>query len=323
MSSLAAQLRPIPLPTTSFAGQTIIVTGSSTGLGLEAARHFVRLGAARVILAVRSIKKGEDAKASIEASTNRKNVIEVWQVDMSNYESIKAFAKKCDSLDRLDVLVANAGVLRNTFEECEGTEVSIVVNVIGTFLLALNLLPIMRKSGGETGLVPRLVVTTSILHENAKFLEQQESSIFEAFKKKNKAYLADRYNTSKLLEVFLVRSISAAMDKGAHARQQVILNCVNPGLCHSELDKEIKGLTGFVITVAKALIARSTEVGGRTLVHSAAAGIDSHGQYMSECKVKESSKFVRSNEGASVQQRVHNELMRVLEEIQPGVTSNI
>ncbi len=78
-----------------------------------------------------------------------------------------------------------------------------------------------------------------------------------------------------------------------------------------------------MLTVAKALIARSTEVGSRTLVHSAAAGPESHGHYMSECKVKEPSKFVRSKEGAVTQQRVHDELMEILENIQPGITSNI
>ncbi|GIJ92659.1 hypothetical protein Asppvi_001937 [Aspergillus pseudoviridinutans] len=323
MSSLAAQLQHIPLPTTSFAGQTVIITGSNTGLGLEAARHFVRLDAARVILAVRSVKKGEDAKASIESSTNRKNVVEVWQIDMSNYDSIKAFVKKCDSLDRLDVVVANAGVLRNTYEECEGTEISITVNVIGTFLLALGLFPVLRRSWKKTGQASRLVITSSVVHENAKFRERHESSIFEAFKKNEKSYLADRYYTSKLLEVLLVRSISAAMEKGPHAAEPVILNCVNPGLCHSELDRDIKGLTGYVLRIAKALIARTTEVGGRTLVHSAAAGSESHGKYMSECKVKEPSKFVRSNEGAIAQQRVHEELLEILEQIQPGITSNI
>lgn len=56
-------------------------------------------------------------------------------------------------------------------------------------------------------------------------------------------------------------------------------------------------------------MARTTEVGGRTLVHSAAAGTESHGQYMSEAKVKEPSAFVKSHEGAKVQERVHKELM--------------
>lgn len=169
MSSVAAiraQRQAIPLPTTSFAGQTIIVTGSNTGLGLEAARHFVRLDAARVILAVRSMKKGKDAKASIEASTTRQNVVEVWQIDMDKYDSIKSFAARCVSLDRLDVVVANAGVLRNTHEEAEGTEITIAVNVIGTFLLTLNLLPILRRSRVKTGKTSRLVITSSVVHED-------------------------------------------------------------------------------------------------------------------------------------------------------------
>ncbi|KFY48750.1 hypothetical protein V495_01062 [Pseudogymnoascus sp. VKM F-4514 (FW-929)] len=323
ISAIRAQLQPIPLPTQSFADQTIIVTGSNTGLGFEAALHFVRLNAARVILAVRSVKKGEDAKASIETSTNRKNVIEVWQVDMSDYDSIKAFATRCDSLDRLDAVIANAGVLRNTYEESDGTEITIKVNVIGTFLLAINLFPVLRRSGAKVGKVSRLVVTTSVLHEDAKFLERKETSIFQAFNKNKKSYIGDRYNTSKLLEVFLVRSLAAAIRKGPHATEPLILNDVNPGLCHSELDREVKGIAGYIVSVAKALMARTTEVGGRTLVHSAAAGTESHGQYMSEAKVKEPSAFVRSAEGAKTQERVHKELMDILETIQPGITDKI
>lgn len=166
IEAIRAQLQPIPLPTQSFTDQTIIVTGSNTGLGFEAALHFVKLNAAQVILAVRSVKKGEDAKASIETSTNRKNVVKVWQVDMSDYDSIKAFATRCDSLDRLDVVVANAGVLRNTYEESGGTEITIKVNVIGTFLLAINLFPVLRRSGAKVGQASRLVITSSVVHEN-------------------------------------------------------------------------------------------------------------------------------------------------------------
>lgn len=166
MDAFRGQLESIPVPATSFAGQTIIVTGSNTGLGFEAAQHFVRLDAGLVILAVRSVKKGEAAKASIEASLGRKNVIEVWQLEMDNYDSIKAFASRCQSLNRLDVVVENAGVLRNTYEESEGTEISIKVNVIGTFLLALSLFPILRRSQTRTGQVSRLVITSSSVHFN-------------------------------------------------------------------------------------------------------------------------------------------------------------
>ena len=50
-------LTTLPYPQESAAGQTVIVTGANVGLGFEAARHFVRLGAAKVILAVRDQQK--------------------------------------------------------------------------------------------------------------------------------------------------------------------------------------------------------------------------------------------------------------------------
>ncbi|KAF5988825.1 retinol dehydrogenase 12 [Fusarium bulbicola] len=273
MDSFRGQLERIPVPTTSFQGQTIIVTGSNTGLGLEAARHFVRLDAELVILAVRSLEKGEAAKASIEASTKRKNVVQV--------------------------------------------------NVIGTFLLALNLFPVLRKSYQKTGKPSRLVITSSAVHYNAKFRERFEPSIFGALKENRPEWLNDRYNVSKLLEVMLVRSFATAMKDSPHSAQPIILNNVHPGLCESELDKDVKGLPRYLLSIAKTLVARKTEEGSRTLVHSAATGDESHGKYMSECRVREPSTFVRSKEGAETQARVHKELMAILENIQPGITRNL
>jgi hypothetical protein len=49
-------------PTADFTGQTIIITGSNIGLGLEAARQLVHLKATLIILAVRDVRKGESAK---------------------------------------------------------------------------------------------------------------------------------------------------------------------------------------------------------------------------------------------------------------------
>jgi retinol dehydrogenase-12 len=70
MGFLYSQLFVTPAyPTTSCANQTITVTGANIGLGREAARHFARLGAAKVILAVRNTEAGEEAKNSIVTST--------------------------------------------------------------------------------------------------------------------------------------------------------------------------------------------------------------------------------------------------------------
>lgn len=135
--------------------------------------------------------------------------------------------------------------------------------------------------------------------------------------------MVDRYNVSKLLEVFTVRELAQRMNTGPHAAEKVVLNTLTPGFCHSSLTRDASGLVGLMIMGMKAVLARSTEVGARTLVASTAAGEESHGQYMSEGRVVEPSAFVRSEEGEKTQQRVWDELSTILEGIQPGVTSNI
>lgn len=77
-------------------------------------------------------------------------------------------------------------------------------------------------------------------HSKARFLERREPSIFEAFNNDKKAWISDRYNTSKLLEVLLVRSLAAAMRNGANANKPIIINAVNPGLCYSEIARDVK-----------------------------------------------------------------------------------
>jgi retinol dehydrogenase 12 len=103
----------LPETTKDLTGRTLVITGSNVGLGLEAAKFFYKMNPARMILAVRTISKGEDAKKIIEAQTNSKGQtkIEVWELDMGLFESVKRFAKKChDELDRVDVLLLNAAV---------------------------------------------------------------------------------------------------------------------------------------------------------------------------------------------------------------------
>jgi len=62
LQELKLQLEKLPPLKADFTGKTIIVVGSNTGLGKEAVRHFVRLNASKVIIAVRSISKGKAAQ---------------------------------------------------------------------------------------------------------------------------------------------------------------------------------------------------------------------------------------------------------------------
>lgn len=127
--------------------------------------------------------------------------------------------------------------------------------------------------------------------------------------------MSDRYNVSKLLEVFAVREMAAR----AGLSYPVTINCLNPGFCHSELSRE----SGFALWLMKLLLARTTEVGSRTILAAAAAGTESHGKYMSDSVVVDPSELVMSEEGATVQKKLWTELTGTLEKIRSGVTANL
>jgi len=183
----------LPYPTGNHSGQTIIVTGSNTGLGLEAARHFTRLNAGKVILAVRSLEKGDKAKESIEQTTGRQGVVEVWHLDLSSYESTKQFARQAEGLKRLDAVVENAAVARDKYSVLEDNESTITTNVVSTFLLGLMLLPKLRESGKTYNTTPHLSIVTSEVHGWISFPERDTLDIFKTLNDKETANMTDRW----------------------------------------------------------------------------------------------------------------------------------
>lgn len=182
----------MPVPKAKFTGQTIIVTGSNVGMGLEAARHFVRLDAARVILAVRSLAKGNAAAESIAETTGCEGVVEVWELDLASYASVEAFAKRADGLDRLDIVVANAGIYMFDFAMAELDESTITVNVVSTMLLGMLLLPKLRDTSVRFNKEAVLTFTGSFVHFLTDFPERNSEHIFQDLAVKENARMEDR-----------------------------------------------------------------------------------------------------------------------------------
>lgn len=76
-------------PTFSFEGQTVIVTGASSGLGLAASQKFIEHGASSVILACRGLPKAEAAADAIRKSTGcDASRVRVMHLDLSSYASV-------------------------------------------------------------------------------------------------------------------------------------------------------------------------------------------------------------------------------------------
>lgn len=131
-------------------GRTFVVTGASSGIGLETTRRLVGSGA-HVVLAVRNLEKGEAVAEPMRASPL--GSVEVRRLDVADLSSVREFAA---GLDRVDVLVNNAGVLGVPFARTvDGFESQLATNHLGHFALTNLLLP---------RLTDRVVVVASQSH---------------------------------------------------------------------------------------------------------------------------------------------------------------
>ncbi|HEY8074820.1 MAG TPA: SDR family oxidoreductase, partial [Labilithrix sp.] len=226
-----------------------IVTGSNTGIGKETARGLAQAGFATV-LAVRDVAKGEAARADILA-TNPDAEVEVLKLDQADTSSVRAFARAFqEKHDRLDVLVANAGVWTRTRSTTkDGFETTFGVNHLGTFLLVHELLRVLERSAPS-----RVVVVSSNLHYRGKM--EWDDLQFE-----RRSYGGtSAYNQSKLANVLFANALARRL-----AEKKITVSSLHPGVVATELTRE---LPGFLRAIA-GLFFLTPAQGARTSLHAA------------------------------------------------------
>jgi protochlorophyllide reductase len=138
-------------------GRLALVTGASSGLGLETARALLRRGAT-VLLGCRDSGRAEEARRHLLEAGDATGTLELLSLDLADLTSVAAAARHlADAHGRLDLLINNAGVMalprqltRDGFERQFGT------NHLGHFALTLLLLPLLRRRPGA-----RVVTVTS------------------------------------------------------------------------------------------------------------------------------------------------------------------
>ncbi|KAJ7470258.1 hypothetical protein FB451DRAFT_1339818 [Mycena latifolia] len=310
------------LPTTraDVAGRAFLVTGANTGLGRALAVHLARQGPAALVLGVRDLTKGEEARAAIVKETGFGGTVHVWALDQADFASVRAFAARAKKeLGRLDGAVLNAGVRAGRWEVTkDGWEKTLQVNVLSTGLLGVLLLPLLQSTArlapphpGALQTPPHLTITGSAAMALAFFPERSAPNILETLNDPAKSALRPRYVTSKLLDLFLAREIAAL----PHAAG-VVVNIVDPGLCRSELTRDFQA--GLIFRLFQRYVGWPTSQGALNLLYGVLAPTPP-GAYVGACAIREPPAWTMSAEGVRVQRKTWREMVGVWRAVAPEV----
>ncbi|KAG0650068.1 Short chain dehydrogenase yanD [Hyphodiscus hymeniophilus] len=227
-----------PAPGTSLSGKAAIITGSNTGLGYETAVQLLEIRLSHLIMAVRSLSRGEAAASQLRRLHPRA-IIEVWQLDMGLYSSIQAFARRAEGLSRIDIVVLNAGVIRLQFVSVisTGHEEVFQVNYLSTILLAILLLPTLKAKGRQNGSTPHLTIVNAALTLAAQFPNKDANPLFPSFDDPKQWNREEHYNSSKLMaHMFLWKLVDYV------AADDVIVNLADPAwVKDTEFARDAKG----------------------------------------------------------------------------------
>lgn len=142
---------------------TVVITGASSGVGLQAARALAQTEQWHVVMACRDLAKAEKAAQSVGMP---KDSYTVMLLDVASLESVRQFVKNFREIGRpLDALVCNAAIymplLKEPLRSPEGFELSVATNHLGHFLLCNLMLEDLKKASVSK---PRLIILGTVTH---------------------------------------------------------------------------------------------------------------------------------------------------------------
>ncbi|XP_037075975.1 retinol dehydrogenase 11-like [Pollicipes pollicipes] len=265
-------------------GKTVVITGANTGIGKEAARDLYGRGA-RVIMAVRTVSRGEAAREEIEAAAETgAGQLEVRQLDLESLESVRRCAEELNAaVEKIDLLILNAGKMACPRSETkDGFESQLGTNHLGHFLLTHLLLDKVKAAAPS-----RIIVLSSLFHKMG-------SMHFDDLQLKNNYGPWKAYNQSKLANVLFASELARRLkDSG------VTTYAVHPGWVRTELARHLSVWTKAVQAPVQ-FLAKSPLQGVQTTLYCALEPTLSaeSGQYYADCRRTAPSSRAQSVEDA-------------------------
>ena len=203
-----------------LAGRRAIVTGGSSGIGVETARALASAGA-EVTLAVRDKAAGE--RTAKEITTGNEKVF-VAELDLTELSSVRGFVDGWQG--PLDILVANAGVMASPEQYTEqGWELQFATNHLGHFALATGLHAALVAAGNA-----RVVVVSSSGHQLSPVIFDDLNFAFRPYDR----WLA--YGQSKTANVLFAVEASRRW-----AADGITANALMPGAIYTNLQRHTEG----------------------------------------------------------------------------------
>jgi NAD(P)-dependent dehydrogenase (short-subunit alcohol dehydrogenase family) len=251
-------------------GRRVVVTGANSGTGQEATRRLAAAGA-HVIMAVRTVAKGEQARDGILAQDPQAQ-LEVRRVDLADLASVAEFTDglMADGAP-LDLLLNNAGVMavpkRTT--TADGFELQFGSNFLGPFALTVRLLPLLLAAPA-----PRVATMSSGMASIGRihFDDLQYSRHYRAW---------PAYSQSKLADLMLTQHLAAL----AFERDWDLLStAAHPGFTRTNLQTSGPNLgrdkaRWSPLQLATGLLSQEVQTGAEPLLYAATSPDAVNGAY--------------------------------------------
>lgn len=253
--------------TDRFDGRTVLVDGSSSGLGFATAVEVARRGA-RVIMACRSGIPGKGEEVKIQSGNPDVHMV---RIDFADLESIRSAVNEIhDRFGTIDTLICNAGIVpKKSRQTPQGLEEMFMVNYFSKFVFVNLLIEngcFTTPDPASSAPIPRIVFVASESHRNP---ERFDWDAFGTYRDYSIGKSMELYGYYKLLLTTFSVELSRRLNPGGKVRYSVFSMC--PGPVNSNIAREAPGFFQPLLRVIFGMFFKSPEKAAVPVIYLAAS----------------------------------------------------
>ncbi|CAF4023934.1 unnamed protein product [Adineta steineri] len=262
---------------TKLDGKVILITGATSGIGVETARALASANA-HIIITARDMKKGAEVIEDIKKTTGN-NKVEVMEMDLTSLQSVRNFVSQFQARKLpINILICNAGIMACPYSKTvDGFESQFAVNHLAHFLLTTTLLPQLKA-----GKPSRVVVVSSLANKNGG-INWNDINWEKDYERWN------AYAQSKTANILFAKQLNKL-----YASEGIKAYSLHPGAIFTNLQKDVpieeQRAMGWLKEDGTAHgLFKTIEQGASTSVYAALAPeLDNHGgEYLEDCAISQ------------------------------------